>query len=149
MSNIYDQFNKSFDSEQLKSDVAEVDANDGKREYVEVPVGTYEISVSHLELKASKAGDPMVSCRLKILDGEFKNQIIFYNQVVKEKFGLHFAKKFLASLETDIEVTYEDWVQFGTMIEDIDAALEGAEFALKYDKNKSGYPTYEIVKRFK
>lgn len=144
----YDQFDKAFDSEQLKSDLAEVDANDGKREYVEVPEGTYEVRVTNLELKQSKAGDPMVSCRLKILAGEFKNQNIFYNQVVKEKYGLHFAKKFLASLETDIEVSFDNFTQFGQMIEDIDSQLEGAEYELKYGKNKGGYPTYEIVQRF-
>lgn len=144
----YDQFDKAFDSEQLKSDLAEVDANDGKREYVEVPEGTYEVRVTYLELKQSKAGDPMVACRLKILAGEYKNQNIFYNQVVKEKYGLHFAKKFLASLETDIEVSFDNFAQFGQMIEDIDSQLEGAEYELKYGKNKGGYPTYEIVQRF-
>lgn len=149
MSNIYDQFNNVIDTEELKSGLEEVAANDGKREYPEIPLGTYEVSISHLELKASKKGDPMVTCRLHILDGEFKKQIIWYNQVVKEKYGLHFAKKFLASLGTNVEVTYEDFVQFGQMIEDIDSELEGAEFALKYGEAKNGYKTYEIVKRFK
>lgn len=145
----YDQFNKVIDTEQLKSDLAEVDANDGKREYVEVPEGTYEVRVTNLELKRSKAGDPMVACRLKILAGEYKNQIIFYNQVVKEKYGMHYAKKFLASLETEVQVTFDgDFVPFGQMIEDIDSQLEGAEYELKYGKNKGGYPTYEIVQRF-
>ena len=68
MANIYDQFN----SEDLKKELAEVAANDGKREYKEVPCGDYEVSISHLELKASKAGNPMISCRFHILEGEFK-----------------------------------------------------------------------------
>ena len=148
MANIYDQFNNSFDSEQLKQDVAEVDANSGKKEYPEVPLGEYEVKITHLELKASKNGNPMVSCRCHILDGEFKGQILFYNQVVKEKYGLHNAKKFLASLESGIEVTYDEWVQFGNMIEDICNEIKDAEYALKYGEAKNGFKTYEILKRF-
>lgn len=148
MANIYDQFNNAFDTEQLKKDAAEVAANDGKQEYPEVPVGEYEVKISHLELKASKAGNPMVSCRCKILAGDHKNLTIFYNQVVKEKYGLHNAKKFLASLDSGIEVTFEDFNQFGSMIEDIADEIKDYEYALKYGKNKQDYPTYEILKRF-
>lgn len=148
MSNIYDQFNNAFDTEQLKKDAAEVATNDGKKEYPEVPCGEYEVSISHLELKASKAGNPMVSCRCKILAGDYKNQIIFYNQVVKEKYGLHNAKKFLASMDSGIEVTFDNFTQFGNMIEDIADEIKNAEYALKYFEGKNGYKGCEILKRF-
>ncbi len=150
MANVYDQFNDKFNSEDLKKELDEVAANGGKGEYKEVPCGDYEVSISHLELKASKrSGNPMISCRFHILEGEFKKQIIFYNQVVSSGRPMHFGKEFLASLETDIEVTFDNWTQFGQMVEDIDSQLEGAEFALEYGESKNGYKTYKITKRFK
>ena len=66
MVNIWDEFDKAFDTEALAKDVEEAAENGGRRD---VPHDTYEISVQKLELTKSKKGDPMVTCWMKIVEG--------------------------------------------------------------------------------
>ena len=98
MSNVFEKFDKEFDLAGLKEDLKSVGAN--KSEYKEVPLGTYEIKIDKLELTESKSGRPMVRCWMRILDGEYKNSIIFMNQVINISFGLHIANEFLKTLES-------------------------------------------------
>ena len=90
MANIFDKWDKDIDTEGLANDVKEA-AENGGGDYKEVPHGDYEVAVQQMELKASKKGDPMVSIWFKILEGEFKGSIIFYNQVITQGFQVHFA----------------------------------------------------------
>ena len=69
MANIWDEFDKAFDTEALAKDVEEAAENGGR---CDVPHDTYEISVQKLELTKSKKGDPMVTCWMKIVEGEYK-----------------------------------------------------------------------------
>ena len=90
--NIWDEFDKNIDTEGLAKDVEEAAENGGRRE---VPHDTYEVAVTKLELVKSKKGDPMVTCWMKILEGEYKNSMIFMNQVVTQGFQIHIANEFM------------------------------------------------------
>ena len=57
--NIFDKWNKSVDLEGLRNDVE--NASNGKKEYVDVPVGTYEVKFVKGEVKATNNCYPMVS----------------------------------------------------------------------------------------
>ena len=92
MANIWDEFDKAIDTEGLAKDVEEAAENGGRRE---VPHDTYEVAVTKLELVKSKKGDPMVTCWMKILEGEYKGSLIFMNQVVTQGFQIHIANEFL------------------------------------------------------
>ena len=92
MANIWDEFDKAIDTEGLAKDVEEAAENGGRRE---VPHDTYEVAVTKLELVKSKKGDPMVTCWMKIVEGEYKNSLIFMNQVVTQGFQLHIANEFM------------------------------------------------------
>lgn len=94
MANIWDEFDKAIDTEGLAKDVEDAAENGGRRE---VPHDTYEISVQKLELIKSKKGDPMLTCWMKILEGEYKGSLIFMNQVVTQGFQIHIANEFLRS----------------------------------------------------
>ena len=125
MSSIWDKFDKDIDTAGLAKDVQEAAENSGN--YREVPFDTYEVAIDKLELVESKKGDPMVTCWMKILEGEYKNSLIFMNQVVTQGFQIHIANEFLRSLLTEAEnapdVEFKTYKQYGNLIMDIHEAI--------------------------
>lgn len=149
---IFDKFDKQFDTAALKEDEKRA-AENGGGDFPEVPWGEYMVKLEKAELKEAKtSGKPMVSIWFKIIEGEFKNSIIFYNQVIASGFGLHMADEFLRSLETEIEVDFVSFRQYADMLLDISEAAQELEYHLKYSerkaKNGNSYNDYEIVEVF-
>lgn len=152
MADIFDKFDSMFDTAALKEDEKKAAESNGG-DYPEVPWGEYVVKVQQAELKESKtSGKPMVSIWFKITEGEFKNSIIFYNQVIASGFGLHMADEFLRSLETGIDVEFVSFRQYADMILDVAEAAQELEYHLKYSerkaKNGNSYNNYEIVEVF-
>jgi len=144
---IWAKFDQVVDTEGLKKDVREVAEN--KIDYKEVPEGRYEVKIHKMELKQSKTGRPMVTFWFKILEGEYENQYIFWNQVVDMGFGLHKVNEFLRSLDSGLEVQFENFTQYGQLLMDIHEAIDGRlEYGLKYSKNNKGYDEFEITDVF-
>ena len=114
---IWEKFDKEIDVEGLKADAKEAAKNGGN--FKEVPHGTYEVKVDKMELKESKTGKPMLSIWFKILDGQYKNSLIFYNQVLSTGFGLHSANEFLRSMDSDVNIEFANFKQYNNMILDI------------------------------
>lgn len=144
----YKKFNESFDVEGLKKDIEA--AKEGNATYDELPVDNYEVAVEKLELKASKDGKPMLSIWFKILVGDYEGRLMFMNQMLNKGFGIHKANEFLNSLESGVEVKFEDFQQYGKLTEDIKAAIDGkheylVEFSKTVSKGKE-YNKYEIKK---
>lgn len=145
MANIWDEFDKAIDTEGLQKDVAEAAENGGRRK---VPHDTYEVAINKLELTKSKKGDPMVTCWMKIVEGEYKGSLIFMNQVVTQGFQIHIANEFLralvAEMDEPIEVDFKTYNQYGNMIMDIAEAVDNSfEYKVRYYDNK-GYNAFEI-----
>src|SRR5690554_3252758 len=144
---IWAKFDQMVDTEGLKKDVREVAEN--KIEFKEVPEGHYEVKISKMELTQSKTGRPMVSFWMQILEGEYKNQYIFWNQVVDMGFGLHKVNEFLRSLDSGLEIQFENFAQYGNLVMDIHELIDGRlEYGLKYSKNSKGYDEFEITDVF-
>lgn len=144
---IWAKFDKTIDVEGLKEDARA--AAENTMDFKEVPEGTYEVAVTKLKPAVSKSGRPMISCWMKILEGPYKGQLIFYNQVIDIGFGLHNANKFLRSLDSGLDVKFENMNQYEDLLLDIYEAIDGnLEYALKYGKNSKGYNTYEIIDVF-
>lgn len=140
----FSKFDKQVDLEGLKKDIEESADNDFK----EVPLGTYEVAITKLELGESKKGDPMVKVWFKILAGGYKGSLIFMNQVITQGFQIHIVDEFLRSLETDVEITFESYSQYADMLLDVFEAVESKlEFALVYGEKK-GFNTFEITEVF-
>lgn len=140
----FSKFDKKFDLEGLKKDIEESADNDFK----EVPLGTYEVAITKLELSESKKGDPMVKVWFKILEGSFKGSLIFMNQVVTQGFQVHIIDEFLRSLGTKVDVYFESYSQYADMLLDVFEAVNGKlEFALDYGE-KNGFNTFKIKEVF-
>ena len=149
MASIFDKWNKSFDVEGLKKDVAEADNNNNQNtgDYREVPVGTYECKLEKLELKESSKGSPMVSAWFRILKGDFENSIMFMNQVITQGFQISIVNRFLKSLEAvdDDKVEFVDYGQYNDLLMDIMEAVDGnLEFLIEYKKSKKDFAVYTV-----
>ena len=144
---------KKFDTEMnlndLKNDIASAaDGNNGER--VEIPCGNYDVSIEKLELVVSKKGDPMVTCWMKILEGEYKDKMLFMNQVVTKGFQIHIVNKFLRDLVEgmDIAVEFESYSQYAELLLDISEEIDDArEYTVAYGE-KNGFNTFEIKEVF-
>lgn len=151
--NIFEKFNTMMDIEGLKHDIADAATNSG--DFVEVPKGEYEVKVTKIELgetgeKSKTPGMPMAKVWFNIIAGEYKNQRIFYNQTLTSGFAIHKFSEFLRSLETDVDVTFENFQQFSDVMNQVFNAIDGvAEYQLSYGENNKGFATYNIVQRFK
>lgn len=145
--NVFSKFDREFDVKGLKEDLKNVGTGD--IQYREVPSGTYEVKIEKLELVESKTGKPMLSCWMKILNGEYKNSMIFMNQVVHAAFGLHNANEFLRTLDSCIEVEFENFSQYHDLILDIHEAIDGTyEYAVEYGETSKGFKTFKITEVF-
>lgn len=145
---LWDEFDEKIDTEGLARDAKKA-AENGGGDYKEVPLGTYEVEVNKLELKKSKKGDPMLSIWFKIIAGEYKGSLIFYNQVILQGFGIHNANEMLRSLDSGVEVKFTSFKKYHEMLLDIVEAIEGnLEYALEYGENNKGYNTYKITDVF-
>lgn len=143
----FSKFNSKFDVNGLKNDIKEAQENNVN--YDEVPKGTYEVKIEKMELTESKKGDPMFSCWFKIVSENQNNRLIFMNQVITQGFQIHIVNEFLRSLDTGIEIAFDDFEQYAKLISSVFGATLGdkLEFALEYGEHK-GFPTFKITEVF-
>lgn len=143
MSNIWEKFDKEIDKDiQKKIEEAE------NSEYVEVPLGDYEVKVDNMELKISKSGNPMVSIWFKIIAGDYNNNLLFMNQVINQPFQIGLANKILRALAPNKEVEFQSYTQYANLILDVFEEIDGKyEYALKYGEKK-GFSTFEVLDIF-
>lgn len=142
----FSKFDKQVDLEGLKKDIKEAENNSG--DFREVPHGNYEVKIQKLKLGESKKGDPMFICWMKILSGDYKNSLIFMNQVVTQGFQIHIVDDFLRSLDSGVDIDFESYGQYADMIMDVAEAIDGnLEYAVEYGENK-GFNTFKITDVF-
>ncbi len=148
--NIFDQFDKDFDSKALCEEVKEVEET--STAYEKVPVGEYPGYITSMGIKATKNTDePMVVIQYKITDGQYKNRVLYINFVITKKYPIHKCNLFLRSLGSDVEVDFKTYGEYNTMICNVfDAIDEGQfEYDLKYTLQDDKWDAYEIVNVYK
>ena len=145
---IFDKFNSQIDVAGLAKDAVEA-GKGGNGTYVEVPHGTYEVSVKKMELKESKSGKPMVAIQFKVLSGQYAKSVIFYNQVVTQGFQVHLVNEILRKLcNNRLEVGFKDYEQYNDLLLDTFEITGEYEYALKYSAGKGTFSEYEITEVF-
>lgn len=144
---VWEKFDKAIDTQALAADVQA--AAENTFEYKDVPHGTYEVKITKLEFTESKSGKPMMTCWMQIIEGEYENQYIFYNQVLHVGFGIHNANEFLRSLDSGVEIEFKNFGQYHELLMDVHEAIDGKlEYAVEYGENNKGYSTYNVVDVF-
>jgi hypothetical protein len=146
------RFNDLYDTKALQESLAKANEN-GNGEFPEVPVGKYVVKVEKIELGSTKAGVPMGKIQFRIIEGDYKKQCLFYNQVLVgtdkntgelSAFGIHNFNEFLKSLETNVEVKFKDFDQYADMLLDIAEDVEGLEYDIQYGRNND-FPTFKVL----
>ena len=79
--------------------------------------------------------------------GEFAH---FMNQVITQGFQIHICNTFLRSLDTGLDVVFDDFEQYANLVMDVHEKIDEQqlEFALKYGKTDKGFSTFEITEVF-
>ena len=145
-SNIWEQFDNAIDTKALADDVKN---SADSPTFKEVPDGKYEVAVDKLELIASKGGKPMGTIWFKVLTGDYKGSRIFYNQVLEQAFQVHMFNEFLRSLESDVEIEFQSYRQYGELLMNVAEAIDKRlEYALNYSHNAKNFPVFEIEEVF-
>lgn len=152
---MFSKWDEAIDTEGLQKDVADAAASGGKGEYKEVPHGNYEVCINSMELKASKKGDPMVSIWFKIVDGAYKNSILFYNQVITQGFQIHNCNEMLRMICSEMAdapvIEFKTYKQYSELLMDIfEQAADNFEYGLKYTANKKNkdFSDFEVTEVF-
>ncbi len=149
---IFDKYASKINAEELAASQKEISQNASGGDYKEVPVGTYEVKIDKMEAKMSKGGNPMVSIWFKILKGEYKDSLIFYNGVFHEDWMRHRVVDMLSAIldddthKAEINLILKDSNLEGVndFVMDIHEAVDGRfEYLLDYGQSK-GYSTYKI-----
>ena len=141
-------FNFDVDVNELVNgfNTATENTNNEKKEFEEVPYGTYMVKVERLYLKETKTRKPMVCVWFRILEGSQKNRLIFMNQMVDTNQKMNIFKSFLVKLDSGVELGFDgNWDKFKAMLNNIlEEIAETVEYELDYGQNDRGYNTYYI-----
>lgn len=152
---IWDNFDEIINVESLKEEVKNVEKNNvNTGEFVEVPHDKYEVRIDKMFPNVSKKGDPMLTIWFTIINhDEFEGQKIFYNQPLKNSWGIHFANELMRSMGTNIEIEFTNMSSYANIIEEVFKYIQDnkLEYALDYRENKKNpkFNEYEILEVFK
>lgn len=140
------KFNKAFPADKMKEDMKEAKENGGSN----LPDGEYTCKLEKMELGESSKGALMIKAQFRITKGDHKKQCIFKNCVLtgtkNDGFMLLKANEFLESLDSGIDVMFEDWEQYNDLILDIAEAIQddGLIYVVALDTDGK-YQNMEIV----
>lgn len=126
----FDKWNEEFGGEDALKATKEAAQN----EFREVNDGVYVCHLEKLELGESKNGKPMIKGMFRIIEGGFKKQCLFVNQVITPGFPLHKGLEFLRSLDIfeESEIDFDgDYRAFNDLLLDIAEEAEGVRFEVK------------------
>lgn len=153
---IFDKFASKINAEELAASQKEINSNTKSGDYPEVSVGKYEVKVDKIEAKMSKTNRPMVTIWFKILNGNFKDSIIFYNGVFHEDWMRHRVVDILSAIldddthKAEINLILKDCNinEINDFVMDVHEQIDGKfEYLLDYGQKK-GYSTYTIEEVF-
>ena len=126
----FDKWNEEFGGEAALDDLKK--AKENNQDYKELPDGDYTCKLEKIELgEAKTSGKPMVKAMFRIIEGQYKKQCIFYNQVFTRGFPQHKCLEFLRSLDVfdKSEVDFDgDFRHFNDLLLDMAEQAEGLQF---------------------
>ena len=142
----FKKFNEQFPADKMKKELKEAKENSGST----LPDGEYTCKLEKMELGESSKQQLMIKAQFRIIKGEHKKQCIFKNCVLtgtkNDGFMLHKANEFLESLDSGVDVTFEDWEQYNDLILDIAEAVQddGLTYVVGLDTDGK-YQNMEII----
>lgn len=143
----FDKWNEEFGGDEALKALEEAKKNTG--EFTELPDGTYNCKLEKLELAESKAGKPMIKGQFRIMEGQYRKQCLFVNQVFTRGFPQHKGLEFLRSLQIfdETEVDFDgDFKDFNDLLLDMAEEAEANDMRFKMSKKQDGeYSRVEVL----
>ena len=142
----FKKFNEQFPADKMKKELKEAKENSGST----LPDGEYTCKLEKMELGESSKGALMIKAQFRITKGDHKKQCIFKNAVLtgtkNDGFMMVKANEFLESLDSGVDVTFEDWEQYNDLILDIAEAVQddGLTYVVGLDTDGK-YQNMEII----
>lgn len=144
----FNKFKAAFPADKMKKDIEAAKENNSDRE--NLPDGEYTVKLDKMELGESSKGAAMIKAQFRITKGDHKKQCIFVNRVLtgtkNDGFMMIKANEFLESLDSGIDVAFEDWEQYNDLILGIAEAIQddGLTYVVALDTDGK-YQNMEIV----
>ena len=142
----YKKYNEQFPADKMKKDIKEAKENSGST----LPDGEYTCKLEKMELGESSKQQLMIKAQFRIIKGEHKKQCIFKNCVLtgtkNDGVMMLKANEFLESLDSGVDVTFEDWEQYNDLILDIAEAVQedGLQYVIELTTDGK-YQNMEII----
>lgn len=148
----FSKFDSMVDLNELSKQIEEAKKNTS--DFPEVKKGEYRVKLHKLELGKTKDQRPCVKGQFKILEGEFKNSLVFYNRAIygtkNDGNMIASAIGFLNSLEPTEDVgpiVFQSYSQFADLLLDVaEDCADELEYMIKYDPD--AFNSISIVKVF-
>jgi len=108
--------------EDVNGQVFDLSGVEENKTFEVMPKGNYPAVVDELDFGTSKAGNPMITVKYAITDGEFAKRVIFDYWVMAGnggEYGLAKLKKFLTRICPDVELTNfkpAEFAELGTAV---------------------------------
>lgn len=94
---------ENMDGDNLVLDLSSVD--ESKTGFEAMPKGDYECIVDDCEFGTSqKSGNPMLTWKFKVVEGDFANRVLFFHNVLNKQFGLALLKKALIAIGSEADL---------------------------------------------
>ena len=135
----FSKFDNMVDLNELGKMIEEAKKNTS--DFPEVKKGTYRVKLHKFELGTTKDNRPCVKGQFKILEGEFKNSLVFYNRVIygtkNDGNMIASALGFINSLEPSEDVgpiLFQSYSQFAELLLDVaEDCADDLEYMIDYD----------------
>lgn len=143
----FSKFNQQFPADQMKKQMKEAKENGGGSD---LPDGEYKVKLDKMELTQSSKGALMIKAQFRITNGDHKKHCIFVNRVLtgtkNDGFMMIKANEFLESLDSGIDVIFEDWEQYNDLILDIAEAIQedGLQYVVTLETDGK-YQNFEVI----
>ena len=147
----FSAFNNAVNMEQIDKELTDLKA--GKQVYEDVPDDKYAVRIASMMLNRAKA-DPnklLFKVRFEIIEGDYKNKPIYWNQNVLNSRGIHAVCEFIRSLgvfEEDDVLWNNDYNDFGEVILDAAQACDESKLTMviDYSHNDKGFASVTVDK---
>lgn len=139
--------------DQFKKNMEEAKQN-STTDYPEVPAGDYLVKIDNMKIKATKTGEPMFNCQMRILEGTHKNQCIFFNRKLfgnkvsdnwNDAKAIQTVVSWLDNLQTETVPEFHTYSQFNDCVLDIFTECEQDKLQLKVEYSPKAFNTITIV----
>ncbi len=103
---------------------------------VQVPEGTYTVQLKKVELRETATRQPIIVISYTIQEGIYRNSTITQQQRLDTGVGIANAYDILRMLDNESEIVFRDYVQFATLIKEVEAKahLKEEVFQVCYNK---------------